>query len=290
MYMPVDLTIEDKASGLPVQGALVKVFAENGKGVYGEMVTGADGKASFLLNGPQRYQARAFKMATEFSNPIYFDVSDNPSVKNCFLIPASTIAAPSSTDPRLCMCSGYFRTPSGAPADGVDIHFITRWHPILLDGAGVLTERVTVRTDKNGWVQVALIRHGEFDVLAEGFEDIRRTVAIPDASSCNLPDLLFEVVDSIVIAPTPIQVRPGNTVDVYPEVYTSIGRKLCGTAKGEVVWKIENQDVASMTVQWDRLTIYGYARGTTTLLATRGDKSIVRIPNTPLPGTPILVG
>lgn len=152
MYLPVDLTVEDAVSGRPVEGALVKVFAENGKGVYGEMVTGANGKASFLLNGPQRYQARAYKMATGFKNPIYFDVINDPVLKNCFVITGNSIVVPSSTDPRLCMCSGTFRTPSGAPADSVDIHFITRFKPILLDGNGVLTERITARTNKDGWV------------------------------------------------------------------------------------------------------------------------------------------
>jgi hypothetical protein len=291
MYVPVDLTVEDIASGLAIEGALVKVFSENGKGVYGEMVTKANGKASFLLNGPQRYQARVFKMSTGFTNPIFFDVIGEAGAKNCFLIPGNAIASPSSTDPRLCMCSGYFRTPTGAPAVALDIQFVTRFHPILLDDAGILTERVTTRTDKNGWAQIQLIRHGEYDVLVTGYEDVKRTVAIPDASSCNLPDLIFEVVDSVIVTPDPIQVRLGATVDVYPEVFTSIGRKLEGTAKGSVVWGIEDQLVATMTVQWDKITIYGNAKGSTLLTARRGDTSITRIPDPPiLPnGIPILV-
>ena len=120
------------------------------------MVTGTEGKASFLLDGPQRYQARAFKLAHSFSNPLYFDV--DPELSNCFDFPCSSIAVPSSSDPRMCMCSGTFRQPTGAPAQGVDIHFITRFHPLMLDGAAILTERVATRTDANGWVQLQLVR------------------------------------------------------------------------------------------------------------------------------------
>lgn len=291
MYVPVNLLLKDVTSGLPLEGVLVKVFAENGKGVYGEMVTGADGKANFLLNGPQRYQARAFKMSVGFKNPIYFDVIGEKGATNCFLLTGSSVATPSSTDPRLCMCSGYFRTPSGAPAAALDIQFVTRFHPILLDDAGVLTERITAKTDKNGWVQVQLVRHGEFDVMAAGYEDVARTIAVPDASSCNLPNLIFEVVNSVSVTPNPIQLRVGATIDVYSEVFTSIGRQIDGTAKGKVIWGIENQLVATMTVQWDRLTIYGNAKGSTLLTARRGDTPITRVPDPPiLPnGIPLLV-
>jgi hypothetical protein len=278
-YMPVDFLVEDVVSGRPVEGVLVKVFADSGKGVFGEMVTGTDGKANFLLNAPQWYQARAYKTAVGFKNPLHFEVSDDATVKNCFRIEASPIQVPSSTDPRLCLCSGMFKTPSGAPAAGLDIHFITRFHPILLDGAGVLTERITARTDKNGWVQVPLIRNGEFDVLLEGYEDVDRTIAVPDASACNLPDLIFEVVSSVVIAEESLEVKVGETLDVVPSVFTSIGRPLPGTAKDRVVWTVDDMNIASMTVQWDKLILYGNAKGSTLLKAARGDQSIVRIPD-----------
>jgi hypothetical protein len=290
MYVPVNVAVEDALSGRPVAGVLVKVLSADGKSVYGEMVTGTDGAAGFLLFGPQRYQVRAFKMANGFNNPTYFDVIVDPAVTNCFRIKAATITVPSSVDPRMCMCSGTFRTPTGAPAAGVDVHFITRFHPVLLDGAGLLTERATARTNNQGWVQVQLVRHGEFDVLLEGYEDVRRTIAVPDMSSCNLPDLIFEVVSSVVIAQTEFQIPVGQTVEIFPQVFTSIGRLIDGTAKGAVCWHVDNLDVASMTVLWDRIVLYGNSLGTAQLTATRADTSIVRIPDPPLmSGIPLLV-
>jgi len=288
-YVPVDLVVQDAVSNRPVEGVLVKVFAEDGRGVYGEMVTGTDGKASFLLDGPRRYQARAFKLSTGFKNPIYFDVLDAPAT-NCFNIIANTISPPSSTDPRLCMCSGTFRTPTGGPAAGLNISFVTRFHPLILDHAGVLTERISAITDRNGWVQLPLIRNGEFDVFIEGYEDVKRIIQVPDASSCNLPDLIFEVVDHVVIGEQQIQIALGQTAEIIPEVFTSTGRKLDGTAKSEVSWKVDDLNVASMTVLWDKIVLYGNTAGAALLTAERADMSIVRIPDPPLmSGIPILV-
>lgn len=281
MYVSVDLLVQDKTTELPISGVLVKVFSSAGDSSFGEMITGADGKASFLLYGPQRYQARAFKNSTGFTNPTYIDVDPEES-SNCFLIAGSTIAVPSSTDPRLCLCSGYFRTPSGAPAAGIDIHIINRFKPLLLEDAGVVSERVRVRTDTNGWMQTPLIRFGEYDVLIEGFEDVARKISVPDAASCNFPDLVFETVSEVVISDAPLTVPLEDTLDVYPEVYTTTGRLLEGTAKGDVCWTVEDTDIVTMTVECDKIVLYGLASGTTTLSVTRSDTSIVRIPDPPL--------
>lgn len=288
MFVPVDLIVEDTLLHVPVEGALVKVFAADGKTSYGEMVTGPEGIASFLLDGPQRYQIRAFKISYSFSNPLYIDV--DPDVSNCFTIPCTSIAIPSSTDPRMCMCSGTFRQPTGAPAQGVDIHFITRFHPLLLDGAAILTERVEVRTDSNGWVQLQLVRGGQFDVIMEGYEDVKRTITVPDSSSCNLPDLIFETPASVVLPFGSITIPVGQTVEVSPQVFTSVGRLLDGTAREYVCWNVSDTSVASMTLTWDKIILYGSSPGTCSLSATRRDTSVVRIPDSPiLLGIPIQV-
>jgi hypothetical protein len=244
------------------------------------MVTGADGKASFLLDGPRRYQARAFQFGVGFRNPIYFDV--DPSQNNSFSFSGTTLEVPASTDPRFCLCSGTFRTASGAPAPGLILHFTTVFSPCVLDDAAVVTERVTVKTNEEGWVQVPLLRFGKYDVLVEGYADISRQIAIPDASSVSLPNLIFEMVSSITLdQQAPLQVAQGQTLEVRPTVRTTIGRLLDGTAQQDVIWGVVNEDVASLTVQWDRLILYGNTTGTTTLTATRSG-STVRIPDSPI--------
>jgi hypothetical protein len=281
MYVSVDLFVKDKITEKPIPGVLVKVFSEKGTDVFGEMVTSTDGKANFLLYGPKRYQARAFRNSTGFTNPTYFDVDPEES-SNCFLITGTSIDVPSSTDPRLCLCSGYFRTPSGAPAAGIDIHIINRFKPLLLENAGVVSERVRVRTDPQGWMQTPLIRNGEYDVLIEGYEDVTRKISVPDQASCNFPDLVFEVVNEVIIPDQPLVVPLGDTLDVYPEVYTTTGRRIDGTAKGDVCWTVADTNIVTMTVEWEKIVLYGLASGSTTLMAVRSNTSIVRIPDPPL--------
>jgi len=282
MYLPVDFCIVDAISNRPVPGVLVKVFGVDGKGIYGEMSTGDDGKASFLLFGDKRYQARVYKFGVGFRNPVFFDVSADPALCNRFTIPATLSSVSAASDPRFCMCSGVFRTPTGAAAVGLDIHFITKFRPILLEGAGVLTERVTVRTDSTGWVHVPLIRFGKYDVMLEGYEDTTREISVPDAPACNLPDLVFEVVDRVEFESATIEVPLGETITVYPKVYSSIGRLLEEAVRNEVSWRVDNTDAVSLAVQWDSLTLYGLATGSAVLTASRSDSSIVRIPDPPI--------
>lgn len=280
MYAPVDLCVCDSVSSSPLAGVLVRVFGENGQGVYGEMVTGQDGKASFLLDGPRRYQSRAFQFGTGFRNPLYFDV--DPTQSNSFLFPGTTIEVPASTDPRYCLCSGTFRTATGAPSSGLILHFIPKFEPLMVDSSGIVLKRITVVTDKAGWTSVSLLRFGKYDVVIEGYADVTRQIAIPDASSVSLPTLIFELVASITLdRGVPLQVAQGQTLEVYPAVRTTIGRLLDGTAQQDVSWRVEDEDVASLTVQWDRLILYGNTTGATTLTATRVNPA-VRIPDPPI--------
>jgi hypothetical protein len=120
-------------------------------------------------------------------------------------------------------------------------------------------------------------------------EDTTREIAVPDAASCNLPDLIFEVVDRVELD-SPIAVQVGQPTVVYPKVYSSIGRLLEGAVKDKVNWKVDNPDIVSMAVTWDSITFYGLSTGLANLRAVRADCSIVRIPDPPiLTGTQIQV-
>ena len=282
MALPVDIRVINYTSRDPISGVWVKVMEEDGTGTYGESLTDSRGIASFLLPEFRRYQCRAFKFATIINNPAYIDVPAASLEPVQFIMTGTEITTPESTDPRLCMCSGYFRKPDGSPQKGLDIQIITKFSPLLLDGMGVVTERVIKRTDETGWVQVPLIRNGQYDVLLVGYEDTERQIDVPDMPSCNLPKLIFETVAIVELPSSPFHILQGDTVSFTPEVFTSIGRQLPGTAKGQVNWKVEDDQVATMTVEWTQLTFYGNAPGTTNLIATRADTSIVVIPDPPL--------
>lgn len=156
----------------------------------------------------------------------------------------------------------------------------------------MLTERVCGRTDARGYVQVELVRFGQYEVTVEGLEDQQRVITIPDAPSVNLPDLLFAVVERIEFDPPgPWNIGVGvlNDFTVVPTVYTSDGRVLPGTAMQDVQWAVSDPAVAAVLPTDKTLVLRGMAPGTTTLVPTRWDTSIIRIPNPAILGTPVTI-
>ena len=276
--MAVDFYVKD-AHGSPIVGALLKAFNQAGSLPLAEVTTDNRGVASFLLDSGVSYQIRTFRVATSFQNPTYVTVSDTE--RNTFQLVGHSLDVQTPTDARFCTCYGYFRTSTGIPAAGALVHLTPKFKPILLDGTWITSERVSTHADAQGWVQISLIRFGEYDVCLEGSEDTVRTISIPDAPTCALPTLLFEVAAAIH-APALLQIPLGTAVDLVPEVVTTTGRTLQGCAPGDVRWRLADPNVATMTVLWDKITIYGNSLGATTLEATRYDTSMVRIPDPPL--------
>jgi hypothetical protein len=146
------------------------------------------------------------------------------------------------------------------------------------------------RTDSDGYVQVDLVRFGQYEVTVEGLEDQQRTITIPNSPSVNLCDLLFSVVDRIDFdppGPWDIGIGVDNDVTIGVTVRTSDGRILPGTAMQDVQWAVADPQVACVMPTDKTIVLRGLAAGTTTLCPTRWDQSIVRIPNPPIQGTPV---
>ena len=289
-YEAVDIFVKEKTPPQdPISGVVVKVFSENGSLVYGQATTDADGKASFLLPNAT-YQLRFYKQQVSFAQPKLITVLEAPVAPqtNSFDVLGESFVPPVSTDPRLCVASGIFKKPNGAPAPNVDMHFITKFDPVLLDGAAVLTERMSTRTDANGYAQISLIRFAQYDVTIEGIEDYLRMISVPDKPSTNLPDLLFPVVAQITFSPEgPYALAVNDEITITPTVITSDGRVLDGTALEDVSWRVGDVDVAALSATATTLVLRGVGAGTTTLIAERSDTTIIRIPDTPIVGVPV---
>jgi hypothetical protein len=289
-YEPVDLLItDDSLAKLPVPGVVVRVYDETGTVFYAQGETGETGLVSFLLPAPQNFHARFYKFATSFKQPLLLEVLEAPET-NAFDVSAHVFLPPEAVDLRLCRCSGFFRGPNGLAAPNVDIHFITKFKPLLLDGSGLLTERLRKKTDQNGYIEVDLIRFGQYEVTIEGLEDQTRCVHVPDAPSTNLPDLLFPVVSRVLLEPAgPYSLGVGDEIVVTPTVYSSDGRLLEGAAIEDVLWSSEDASIALVMALPKSITLRGVAPGTTNIVATRRDSSIVRIPDTPIAGQPVAI-
>lgn len=283
-YESVDIYVQE-ADSTPIESVLVRVFSEDGSTFFTEATTDATGLAGFTLY-TQKYSLRFYKNRVSFSQPQVIEVIE--SATNSFDVTGTVLTLPQATNPRLCRCSGYFKDLSGAPRRFLDIQFRTEFSPLLLEGDAVVTEVVRAKTDEDGWASIDLIRNGIYRVTIEAMEDCLRRITVPDLSSCNLPDLLFQVVESVTLTPEgPYALAVDETLEITPVVLTSAGVELEGAASTDVRWSTGDASVASVEASGDILTLRGVATGSTTLEAVRQDESIIRIPSPDITGQPV---
>ena len=282
--------VDDTTLHTPIAGVVVRVFDATNTVYITQATTDASGVAFFSLVVPSSYYVRFFKDKVSFNQPQLLVALDQPL--NDFSVIGHVYSPPEATNPRLCRCSGFFKRPDNSAAVDHDIHFIPKFDPLLLEGNAMLTERLAQRTDSQGYVQVDLVRFGQYEVTVEGLEDQQRVITIPDAPSVNLCDLLFSVVSRIEFdppGPWAIAVGSDNDYTVGVTVYTSDGRVLPGTAMQDVQWATGDATVACVMPTDTTIVLRGLKPGTTTLCPTRWDQSIVRIPNPPIQGTPVAI-
>lgn len=284
-YEPVDVYVKDQFAQ-PIVGVIVKIFSANGGVFYTQQPTDADGKASFLLS-TQSYSMRFYKFRATFAHPQLFSVLEAPAL-NTFDVVGEVFSPPVSSDIRLCRCSGFFRNPDGSPQKYLDMHFFPEFSPIVLEGAAVTPRKVVVRTDENGYVQLDLIKCGQYRVTIEAQEAEERYVRVPELSSTNLPDLLYPVIRRVSFDPEgPWTIAAGDELEVTPTVYDSAGAVLHGTAQSDVNWAVSDRTIASLSVSEFKLTIRAIAAGSIELQATRADQSVIHIPDVAIAGQPI---
>jgi len=290
-YQSVDVTVLEKAAPYtPVEGMLVRVFSEDGATFYTEALSDAQGHVGFTLF-TQKYSLRFNKFQVSVPQPQVIEVLEGsggspPSTPNSFSVAAESVVPPVATDPRLCRASGYFRDITGAPQRYLDIIFIGQFAPVLLEGAGVLSERRAIRTDDLGFGCVDLIRCAIYTATVEGYEDLLREIRVPDSPKVNLPDLLFPVVQSVSFAPAgPFSLTVGEILDVVPTVTSSSGVPLTGVAATDVTWSVEDPTIASVAPAGTKLVLRGLSPGTTRLLVTRLNPSVIQIPEQPISGS-----
>jgi len=283
-YQSVDVFVLDNTPAHePVVGMLVRVFSTSG-GFFTQEVTDADGHAGFTL-WSQEYDLRFYKQGAQVSQPQRVSISE--TVANEFNVSATVFVHPLANDPRLCRASGFFRDISGAPQKNVDMSFMGEFNPILLEGAAVLSERRTIRTDGDGYACIDLIRCAKYLVTLQGLEDQQRKASVPDLPSANLPDLLFTIVEEIIFDPSgPYTMAVGEILDITPTVVGSNQVPLEGTATGDVRWYSSDETIISVSFDATQLHVLALAAGTAQILAERNDKSIISIPDSGIQGIP----
>jgi len=310
----VKIYVKDQ-DDLPIVDVLVRVFDETGTTFisqnYTTLVSGR-AEAEFTLDGddpPISYTIRLSKTGVAFDGnqgdasktpqliTIYSPPTAAPNGTNNFEVIGQTFTLPTATDPRLCRASGFFKDPTGQPLAGLEMEFINQFRPAVVDGYGVLGAKVDVRTDEDGYVEIDLYRFAEYHVMIQGLETAEecdtgaivfdRDIVVPDRASMSLLDLLFPVVASIDWGLTAVSVAEGESLDIFPSLTATDYRELTGSANEDVIYSVEDEEIASVSASEDRVTVVGKAAGITNLIATRKDQSIVIIPAAEISGQPI---
>lgn len=277
----VNVTVQDDTLAHDlVDGIVVRVFDSTGTTHVTEGTTGSvnHGAVQFTLLGGLVYQLRFYMNGGSILSPQYVSVSS--TLTNNFLITASMFSLPEATNIRLCRASGYIWGPDGRIKPGIDIALIPTFNPLVVDGYGVMGERVNIRSDAAGYICADLLRSGIYDATIEGHENYLRQIHVPDRSSVNIFHLLFPIVASVSYSPAgPWVLAVGASLELTPIVMAMDYRTLPGTGNDDTEYTIDDTTIASVSVSGTVVTITGNATGITTLRATRRDNSVVYIPD-----------
>jgi hypothetical protein len=302
-------TIDENSD--PLEGVLIRFFDNTdtfvtqqysslaGGESYGEVtIDGDDPPIDYTIRLGKDQVAFDGSLGDDSKTPqaiqVYSPASLAPTGTNYFQVQAQTFTRPVSSDPRLCKCSGFFVDPTGRPLPNMDIHFIHRCpydnlRPIIVDGKGVLGQKVYGRTDSNGYMEIELFRTGEYSATVQGFEDINRYVIVPDASSENLVDLLFPIVESLTFSTSPLSLTVGQYEDLTLTITASNGVVL-DPMDGDVTFTCSDTSVASIQLlSTGLLRVLAVSAGAATITAERVDTSIKVIPDEDISYTPLAV-
>lgn len=294
-YSRVDLFAQDSVDQTVLDGTTFKVISADGFLTFGVFQSGIDGRASFLLP-VGIYEVRPFRFGSVFGQPRLIQVlPEDPIVPdapilNTFSFPATAQYADTPLDRRFCSASGYFRRATGMAATYLDMAFIAKFTPILLDGDAVLTERVETHTNDKGFAQVQLIRGAEYLVEVGGVGQMNRVIYVPDATHWSLPDLIFPRVLGVnfdpPIPPGGLELHVGEVIVVDASAYLSDGRTLC-ELHNYLCWHIVDPRVVAIEATPTGFRFRGMSVGVTSLVADRMASSILSIPNLPVANTPV---
>lgn len=303
-------------NGAPLAGVLVRVYDSTGATLITQqtsaMVSGA-AVADFLLNGDDpaiTYTIRMFKEGVAFDGSLG-DMSKSPqsitvlsppsqATPNSFDVKGETFTRPVATNPRLCRCSGFFLDISGRPLPNLTIRFINDFFPSVVDGNAIMSSEIQGQTDQDGYLELDLYRNGIYTAWVPGVEaeedtegtsaiTFPRSVHVPDQNAANLPDLLFPVVVSVDFGVPSVTIDRLQSTQLSPVVMASDGRTLIGAAQDDVLYTVDDPNIAGVSVGAVQVTLVGVNPGTTLLRAVRRDLSVVKIPAAAITGQPIRV-
>jgi hypothetical protein len=286
----------DTADPAPVPGVTVRVFSSVGV-FLSALLTDSSGEADIVLNGladpGKDYIIRLYKEGYTFPNGAkqLIAVLDPvvPPASNIFDIVAETETLPVSSNPSMCLLSGYLTNISNQPMKNVTLRFA----PVMVEpdarvsgfpfpgdptvmGRSQAFDEVSVTTDDDGYVEVALPREAILNTFHHGYILPQipgyAQVYIPDVAGAKLEDVLFPYIATVGYDDEAPTLAVGEAQELVLTVIGSNGQEIEGKTPLDALVEFSSSDeeVATVEVTADgTLLVTAVATGSTTITVVR---------------------
>jgi hypothetical protein len=224
MAVAVNIVINDtELVPQPIEGVVVNVYDIDDSTLISSATSDVDGNAALLLPGTTSpglsYEVRFFKLGVLFNNPVAIAVIEPtpapPQSNNFNVSGVVTDVLQPATNPRLCRVQGRFMNLSERPIPNCSVKIVAKAdqpNPKYLDENIISASEMSFRTDKDGYLNIDLIRTGYFEIVFAGEDDEAQSFYVPDTSYAQWGDLINPYPVSIEWNQT---LAPGNVVTVY---------------------------------------------------------------------------
>ena len=305
----ITLSLLDELAA-PVDNVVVRLYDDNDLFIT-DLVTGAlnPGEADVALAGAAvpgqdyivRWRPASGKRIQNGTTQI-IQVQDPlvPPATNIFDFVIETVVMPESSDPTMCLISGYLADVSKQPIKNGTLVFLPRifepeakvsglpfpTQPAVVGGK-ILVNEVRAKSNNDGRIEVLLPRTSIFDIHLYGLEtpavQIYSQVYIPDQAGALLEDVLLPFVASVDMGVGSAGITVGETAE-FPLVVTgSNDYVLTAVVASLLEVTSSDEDVVTATIGDDgTLFVTGISSGSATVTVSRiADTWAPRVPAIP---------
>jgi hypothetical protein len=278
--------VDDALSPVAIEGALVRIYSEDGETFITELTTASDGRATTDLPEDTIYWVRFFKVGYAFDSRATIEV--DAALLNSFDVVGRDLTTyPSSTDPNRCRITGYLLNAAGVPSQNITLYFMLTGKPRVVGGRAMLPSKVYTTSNSSGFIDIELVRNGVYDAWAAGSDDEVYRIVVPDYGSADITELLFPELGTLTLSEDTLTLAVGETATVEIEALL--------TTRVPLPYELDNGDsvslrsivdivlgdtaIASYSVVENTITVTGVAAGTTEITVTElPDKFAIRQP------------
>lgn len=283
--IPVTFVVVDDTLpiGAPLEDVLVRVYSEDGSTFITEGMTDSDGELVLILDDMTTFWVRLFKPQYAFDSKLLITTDSTASSNTFDVVGRDLVEHPPSAVPYLCRASGYVVNSGGQPTQGAIFEFNATDLPKVANGQGIITSKIIVRSEEDGYVEVELVRGGAYDVIVTAGEDAVVRTKVPEKQAVDITDLVWPYVAGVSFDPTgPLTIAVDDTVEVLPSVLLSSGVTTPFEMDEDEDFRfgryirlsVEDESVVRIS-QWkessDTLVLVGKAPGTTKITASLRD-------------------